>query len=264
MEEIKTQGLILSSNNLNDNDKIFTILTREVGKITAISKGIRSHKHKDFAAMQSFCYSEFVLSAKTGLYYVKSANVLNNFFGIRNSVEQVSLATYFMDIVKNLPEDMPPEEDYYNFILNSLFMISKAEDKCKNGDIISYLKTLKAIFEFKTVCEEGFMPYISSCDECRGVKELKYFDTQKGCIVCDNCIGERKYQENYVQIYPITLKLLNFLCKSDYKSVFAFNTGEPSLQIISDIAEKYMISALEIYPASLPYLKKTVFDVKSV
>jgi len=264
MEEIKTQGLIISSIDLNDNDKIFTILTRDVGKITAISKGIRSHKHKDFAAMQSFCYSEFVLSAKTGLYSVKSANVLNNFFGIRNSVEQLSLATYFMDIVKNLPEDMPPEEEYYNFILNSLYMISKAEEKSKNGDIVSYLKTLKAVFEFKTVCEEGFMPYIGPCDECKGTKELKYFDTQKGCLICDNCIGDRKYHDNYVAIYPFTIKSLAILCKSDYKSSLAFTTGQPNLDIISEIAEKYMINTLEIYPPSLPYLKKTVFDVKSV
>ena len=37
MEEIKTKGLILSSNNLNDNDKIFTVMTRELGKVTAIA-----------------------------------------------------------------------------------------------------------------------------------------------------------------------------------------------------------------------------------
>ena len=162
MTEVKTQGLILNSNNLNDNDKIFTILTRDLGKITAISKGIRSHKHKDFAAMQSFCFSDFVLSSKTGLYYVSSANVVNNFFGIRNSVEQVSFAAYILDIVKSLPEDFTLEEDYFNFILNSLYMISKAQEKCKNGDVVSYLKALKSVFEIKTVCSEGFMPYIEN------------------------------------------------------------------------------------------------------
>lgn len=264
MEEVKTQGLILNSNNLNDNDKIFTILTRDLGKITAISKGIRSHKHKDFAAMQSFCYSEFVFSRKTGLYYVASANVLNNFFGIRNSVEQVSFATYELDIVKNLPEDTPPEEDYFNFILNSLYMISKAEEKCKDGDVVSYLKSLKAVFEMKTVCFEGFMPYIDVCAECRGAKELKYFDCMNGSVVCDNCIGNRKHNENFVEVYPFTLRLLNFLCKSDYKTVFSFNASGFSLDIISDIAERYLINCLEMYPPSLSYLKATVFGEKSV
>ena len=264
MTEVKTQGLILTSNNLNDNDKIFTILTRDLGKITAISKGIRSHKHKDFAAMQSFCFSEFVLSSKTGLYYVTSANVVNNFFGIRNSVEQVSHAAYILDIVKSLPEDFALEEDYFNFILNSLFMIGKAQEKCKNGDIVSYLKALKSIFEIKTVCSEGFMPYIDSCNECSGIKELKYFDCINGCVVCDNCIGPRKHDVNFVQVYPQTLRFINFLCKSDYKSVFAYNCGEPSLSIISEIAEKYLINCLEIYPASLSYLKSTVSDEKNV
>ena len=61
------------------------------------------------------------ISSKTGLYYVTSANVVNNFFGIRNSVEQVSHAAYILDIVKSLPEDFALEGDYFNFILNSLF-----------------------------------------------------------------------------------------------------------------------------------------------
>ena len=264
MEEVKTQGLILNSNNLNDNDKIFTILTRDLGKITAISKGIRSHKHKDFAAMQSFCYSEFVFSRKTGLYYVSSANVLNNFFGIRNSVEQISFATYQLDIVKNLPEDARLEDEYFNFILNSLYMISKAEEKCRNGDVVSYLKALKAVFEIKTVCSEGFMPYIDACSECSGIKNLKYFDCVRGCVVCDNCIGERKRAENFVEIYPSTLRLLSFICKSDYKMVFAFSANEFNLDIISDIAEHYLISCLEMYPPSLTYLKNTVYGEKTV
>ena len=50
MALIKTNGIILKYVNLNDNDRIFTIFSPELGKITAMSKGIRSHKHKDLCA----------------------------------------------------------------------------------------------------------------------------------------------------------------------------------------------------------------------
>ncbi len=255
MDELKTQGLVLSAVNMNDNDKIFTILTRDYGKITAISKGIRSHKHKDFAALQNFCYSEFVLNRKSGLYYVSSANVLNNFFGIRNSVEQVSYATYFTDIVKAVPDDMAFDEEYYNFILNTLFLIGKAEEKCKDGDVPEYLNCLKAVFEMKTACSLGYMPQLTACGICGTEKGVEYFDVLNGTALCKSCKGKTD-SANLVKINNVVLKMLIFICMSDYKRVFGFGAGGELLDTVSEISERYIINCIEFYPSSLTYLKK--------
>lgn len=259
MEELKTQGLILSAVNMNDNDKIFTILTRDYGKLTAVSKGIRSHKHKDFAALQNFCYSDLVLNRKTGLYYVSSAGVLNNFYGIRNSVEQMSYAAYFTDIVKSVPDDIEFDEEYYNFILNTLYLVSKAEQKCIDGDIEEYLKRLKAVFEMKTACNLGYMPQLSACCGCGTEKGIEYFDLSNGSVVCSSCKG--KYDaEQLVKINGKILKMLLFICISDYKQVFSFNADEESLCIVAHICERYIINCIEFYPSSLSYLKKLSAD----
>lgn len=260
MQEMKTSGLILTSVNLNDNDKLFTVQTRDSGKITAVSKGIRSHKHKDFAALQNFCYSDMVLNRKTGLYYVSSANVINNFYGIRNSVEQMSFAAYFADIVKSFPDELPLEDDYFNFVLNTLYLVSKAQEKCKDGDVTEYLMRLKSVFELKTACFAGFMPDIVTCFRCGSVKDIEYFDTASGSVICKNChdmsIGD------LVKVTPSVCKLLYFICNADYKSVFAYNGEELDIKIISHITETYMINSLEIFPGSLTYLKNVITESK--
>lgn len=260
MQEMKTSGLILSSVNLNDNDKLFTIQTRDAGKITAISKGIRSHKHKDFAALQSYCYSDMVLNRRTGLYYVSSASVVNNFYGIRNSVEQMSFAAYFADVIKGFPDELPLDEDYFNFVLNTLYLTSKAQEKCKNGDVLEYLLRLKTVFELKTVCYAGFMPDLYECALCSGKKDLDYFDTASGSLVCKNC--HNLSGGDLVKITPAVHKLLGFLVSADYKSAFAYGGAEADTETISHITETYMINSLEMFPASLTYLKTTVFGGK--
>lgn len=260
MQELKTAGLILSSANLNDNDKLFTVQTKESGKITAISKGIRSHKHKDFAALQNFCYSDMVLSSRGGLYYVSSASVINNFFGIRNSVEQMSYAAYFADVVKSFPEELPLEEDYYNFILNTLYLTSMAQSKCKDGDVNEYLRRIKSVFEFKTVCHSGFMPELENCEACAAKKDIEYFDTSSGCVVCKSC--HDSYHGDLVKITPSVLKLLRFMEMADYKAVFAYNGTAADIEIIGHITETYMINSMEIYPPSLTYLKNSVIEPK--
>lgn len=257
MSELKTAGLILTAVNLNDNDKLFTIQTREAGKVTAIAKGVRSHKHKDFAALQNFCYSDMVLSRKTGLYYVSSASVINNFYDIRCSVEQMSFAAYFADVVKSFPEELPLDEDYFSFVLNTLYLVSKAAEKCKNGDVVGYLVKLKTIFELKTACFAGFEPDVFGCGFCGGIKDPEYFDVISGRIVCKKC-HERAHGD-LVEINSRIIKHMDFICTADYKTVFAYGGAENDVKKMAQISEAYLINTLEIFPASLTYLKNTVF-----
>ena len=116
----------------------------------------------------------------------------------------------------------------------------------------------------KTACSEGFMPYIDACGECRSKKDLKYFDCVNGCIVCDNCIGEKKNDRNFVSVQPSTLKLLSFLIQSDMRSVFSIEADKYNLGVLSEISEKYMLNTLEIYLPALSYLKSAPFWDKNV
>lgn len=44
---IKTKGIIIASNNMNDNDKMVTLLTPDLGKIGCAAK--RSEKAKEYS-----------------------------------------------------------------------------------------------------------------------------------------------------------------------------------------------------------------------
>ena len=87
----KARGLILKVNKLSDNDALFTVLCEDMTKITVIAKGIRSMKHKSFAAMQQFCYNDFELNGSGGFFSLSSAALLNNFYNIRTSSVSVRI-----------------------------------------------------------------------------------------------------------------------------------------------------------------------------
>jgi DNA repair protein RecO (recombination protein O) len=116
------------------------------------------------------------------------------------------------------------------------------------------------VFEFKTTCFAGFMPQLDCCANCGGIKEIEYFDINEGMVVCKNC--HDVYHGDLVKITPTAHKLLRFIENADYKSVFAFNGTVNDVRIIGHICEVYMINSMEIFPASLTYLKTTVFDNK--
>lgn len=253
MALVKTNGLILKYVNLNDNDRIFTIFSPEYGKISAMSKGIRSHKHKDFAALQMFCCSDLVLDDSKGIYYINSASIKANFFELRNSVEKTSLATYFMDLVSFISDEIIFDSDFYSFILNTLHLTATAEKRV-GEDISAELLRLKTIFETKCVCVSGYMPLISSCVLCKSQKELKYFDTVSGCAVCNNCF-ERYSSPEVLETNEYALKIIEYITAADFKSVFSFKASQENIVSANALSERYLINKLEYISPMLDYLK---------
>lgn len=255
LEQIKTQGLILKLVNLNDNDRIFTVLTKDCGKITVMAKGIRSQKHKCFAAMQQFCYSDFVFERRTGMYYPSEARVIENFYNIRSSIEKVSLSSYITDIVSAIPEEFPVENDYFSFILNTLYLIAKADiDKLGVEELIR----LKAVFELKTVCENGYMPEVTRCEFCNSPKNIEYLDITNGRVICQDC-WDKPVKCDMIKITQNVQKSLYAICASDLRASLAVRPDKATIYTLSQIGEEYLKSQMDIYLTSLDYFKKLVF-----
>lgn len=253
MALIKTKGIVLKHVNLNDNDRLFTIFTSDMGKITAMSKGIRSHKHKDFAALQLFCYSELVLDDSKGLMYIQSANLKENFYNLRTMIEKTSLVTYFADLVSFLSDEVSGDEDFFSFILNSIYLTANADERVKEN-IDDELLRLKTIFETKCVCVSGYMPDTLSCARCGSKEMLMYFDTVAGRVVCKKCF-DSYYSPEVLECDENALKIIGFICSFDYKSVFSFKASSESVESANKISERYLINKLEYLSPALEYYK---------
>ena len=262
MNTIQTSALVLKTCNMNDNDKLITFFSPEHGRVTAIAKGVRSHKHKDFAALQTFCFSNITLNSKQGgLYTVSSAQVTNNFFNLRNDVTKVSFAAYYMDIVADIAQEIIGDEDYFKFVLNTLYLTEKAEHNAEHGDILPFLKKLKAIFEIKSAGVMGVMPELGRCVCCGKDKKLDYFSHHDGGVVCADCIGRYEGREHLpVNINAMDIKIIDYISKTDYRSVFAFSIAEELLNRICAIAERYFVVQADTFYKSLGFLHNIIAE----
>lgn len=256
----KKRGLILKVNKLSENDALFTVLLDDMTKITVISKGIRSLKHKDFAAMQAFCYNEFELKGNGNFFSVSSANIINNFYNMRTSVEKVSFASYFAEVAKVASEFLEGDNDYFRFLLNCLYFAENAEKKANENDVLTELKRIKTIFELKTVSKAGFEPIINMCTKCGSMQNLEYFNISSGGLCCKKCLGEYS-----VPVYDKLVSFFNFILTKDLKTVF--NTSKIDSGLIdyaNDITEKYLSAKLEYYFKSLDTLKKISYPENQI
>ena len=151
MDTIVTPGLVLKETRYKESDRILTILTPELGVISASAQSSLRLKNKLFSACGLFCYSEFVLLPGRNMYTIREAEVRNVFHGISSTIEGMSLAMYLAEMAAALSPTGEEAAKELRLLLNCLYMISEGKTD---------LHVVKAVFELRTMSECGFLPQL--------------------------------------------------------------------------------------------------------
>ena len=67
-KNLKVNGIVISENNSNDYDKILSLLTPNLGKISCSAKGARRTKSQLLGGTQLFSFGEYMLYNGTDTY----------------------------------------------------------------------------------------------------------------------------------------------------------------------------------------------------
>ena len=119
----EVKGLVIRTVDLKESDRLLTIFTEEMGVVTALARGARTLKSRKMSSTMQFCYSSFVLTKRDDKYTVKDAELIESFFGIRDSIEGLALAAYIADVLSDVTT-AESDRDLLRLSLNSLYAIS--------------------------------------------------------------------------------------------------------------------------------------------
>ena len=170
--EIKTEAIVLQSIDYKDNDKLLTLFSPTLGKITAGIRGVKKPKAKLNFAAQPFCFAEYVLAEKGGRYTVTGAYLHESFFELRSDITRFYAACAAAEICKHLAvENEAYEATFIGFIecLKSLCLSGGDEAEA----VIAF--TLVALFE------SGYPLDLAYEEECDGdIGDKLWFDFSDG------------------------------------------------------------------------------------
>ena len=242
--QIATTGLVLHQVKVGEADQILTILTPDLGVISASAKGSLRLKNKLFSASGLFCYSEFSLTSGRSHYFVDSAQVKKVFHGISDSVEGMCLATYMAEIAISLSPAPPETDAQLRLLLNSLYMIGVKKLP---------LRQLKTIYELRAISMAGYQPDLLACAECGRYDGGEfYFDPIEGNLLCSACAEKARHIPN---LDTAALYALRHICLTEDRKLFSFTLASQSLKNLSRVSEQYLLAHLEHGLKSLDFLK---------
>ena len=229
---IKTDGIVLRETEYKERDKILTVLTRDLGKITVKARGVRSQRSKLKAGCQILAFSEFTLTDYQGKYLVSEVSVKEMFTELRQDIELLYLAAYFVQVADAVAQEEDPVPELLSLLLNSLYAIGKLQ---KRQELV------KAVFELRLMSISGFLPDLRGCAVC-GRTDPDRFNITEGLLQCSACTSIDGIR---MPLTAGTLAAMRYIVSADPKRLFSFQLSEESLRELGDITESYLSTRLE-------------------
>ena len=233
---ITTKALVLRGVDYKESDKILTLLTSDMGKLTASARGCRKKGSSIAAGCQLLCWSEMVLYEYQGRWVVKEANTDRQFRGVREDLEKLALACYLAEVTEVLAVEGLPSPELLSLILNSLHGL----EKLNKPQLL-----IKAAFELKAMCLAGYEPLLDGCAVCGTETPADpRFHLREGVLHCAPCRGEVGDGIS-MPLDEAGLKAMQHIAWGDPKRLFSIAMGEESLKRLSDLTEAYLHTQLE-------------------
>lgn len=181
MEELSITGIVLSAMPYKEKDKLIHIFSVELGKITAILKGVSSPNAKLKFASQPFCFARFDIVKTKDFYVVKGCDVIDSFFEITSDYEKFQISSLMLEICSIILKPNILAESLFLNLVKSLQNI--VYENVGAGVVASkfILSTLKII---------GYELNFETCDNCgmKFIGDIK-FDIYSGTFRCKTCSG---------------------------------------------------------------------------
>lgn len=242
-----TKALVLRGVDYKESDRILTLLTEDMGKVTASARGCRKKNSALAAGCQLLCWTEFVLFQYQGRWTVKECSALREFRGMRTDLEKFALGCYFAEVAELLSVEELPSPELLSLALNSLHALDRLDRPPA---------LVKAAFEWKAMCLAGYEPLLDACAVC-GQEEPAdaRFHLREGVLHCAAC-RDQVGDGISLPLAADCLAALRHITYGDPKRLFSFRLSPGGLEQLSGVAEAYLLTQLERGFRTLDFYKE--------
>ena len=233
MGTIKSSGIIISENNSGDYDKMLTMLTPGLGKISCVAKGARRPRSALLAGTQFLCFGEYLMYKGSNTYNINSCETIEVFYNLRTDLDKLNNAAEITKIIKEVTEENENCYKILQLFLNTLYTLSETD---KNPELVI------SIFKMKLLCFLGYTPRINECVNCKEKENLTNFSLRDNGFKCDACARQDKSSLNMSES---TMNAIKYIIMAPAKKLYSFNLKDESLNELKLISKIFFNEKLE-------------------
>jgi DNA repair protein RecO (recombination protein O) len=230
----KTEAIVLKHINLGEADKILTLYTPNLGKLSAIAKGVRRPKSKMGGHLELLTHCSLMLARGRNLDIITQSEAISSFLPLRDDLWRASLALYTTELVAQFTAEHVESYPIYKLLLNTLYRLCETN----NGEL-----TLR-YFELNLLTHVGYKPELHHCVGCKSPLEptANSFSASGGGMLCPACREKEPLSQT---ISLNALKVMRLLQQGDYQRAIRVRINQELSGELESLLRYYIKYILE-------------------
>lgn len=233
MKQLKVSGVIIAESNMGDYDKMVTLLTPNLGKISCSARGARRSKSLLLSGTQFLCFGEYQLFKGSDTYKINSCEIIEVFYNIRTDLDKLTYASYITKIINDVTTENQNSYNTLKLFLNTLYAISETDKS---------LSLIMSVFKLRLLKILGYAPNTKSCTICKTEENLNYFSIKDNGFKCNEC---KKYDTGAIEMNAPTKNAIKYIMIAEPKKIFSFSLAEEYIKELEIISNIYLNEKLE-------------------
>lgn len=225
------QGIVLNKRDFTEYGNLYTIYTKEYGKINAYCKGSKKIQSKLGPYLENRDILNLFFAQGRSQIILIGVNSYERFPFLFLEYKKILFSSYCVELVDQLMKNNDKDEYVFDILKESLKQI---ETQSENYDLIMHYFTLKMLVAI------GFTPQLYLCLNCNCdiMPNGNVFSIQDGGLFCENCSSKNKLQ-NKIDISNNTIKLLRMAINNNLVTLFKLGLDITIKSQFAFIVQKY-------------------------
>lgn len=180
-----SRALLLRSVDYGESDRIATLFTEDMGRISVLARSARKSWRRFGGALEPFSIFEVTFSPGKGrLYNLEESSLLAANIGLAKDLKRMDAGAFILELVREVVPEREPQREIFAIVEETLALLAEA-----SGPAIGLIGTAA---ELKILSSAGIAVCVDRCNACgRQVPENKKvkFHPARGGVVCSACGG---------------------------------------------------------------------------
>lgn len=203
----------MKTQDLKENDKILTLFTEKLGKISAVAKGAKKSKSKFMSLSLPLCYGNYVVFKGKSLYTLNEGEITNSFQSLLDDLETLSYASYLCELADIALVEEESNRALFRDFITVFYLLEK--------NVID-IELLARAFEIKLLNHSGYYMQMDQCVICKKpISTSNYINFQYLGGVCKDCNKTHGMKIGYS-----TYNSLKFLIKTPIENVYKLSLSK--------------------------------------
>ena len=233
--------MVLRKLDYGEADRIFTLLTREHGKVGAIAKGARRPESRLGPSLELYSHVDLLLAKGRGELDVVAQVQRVPGYRIEGDVERMAHAALVAELAERVCEDRHPVEGVYELTVRSLFELARETDP----------RRASAWFLVTALDLLGYAPQLMTCASCERVLPARPapFSPEAGGFLCETCAPPS------FDVVPLAaIKVIRLMAAGDLETYRRLKLDEALMRSIDGVLQSQLEHHLDRRLKSLAFL----------